>query len=843
MFCTSRKIPIAIYLLLASSLLTAQTAPVKQVAPIYIGPGKWAPAPQELYAPYWTLEPGWSTELEIRNNLTRRELRVTPVLRTTDGNEALLAPVTLQPDEIVAVNLEAAVAAAKPELLGRTGAFGSVVFRFDANSASNAFAAAVVRREGHPIDFHFDAYDTGSTAVEGIWYLPTENSTSYLILSNPTVKPVTARLILSDASGATHPLSLRLGPGQSQRLNVREVFRAAVGGAVGGLSLSVAKDGALSATEIVFDEITGFAAIMKLFDREPTDKAENRVLRAPMMALSQPDSSLGLPSGTALEPKIFLRNSGSVPTAISPGVHWRNDSSAGTAALPKVTLSPGQVRIMSLADFQKAGLLTANATWATVTLAYTGRRADLVAVAMSYDKPGRHGLQTPFIEGTNRLFKGSMWHVDATHNTLITTGNGGTEQTRAQATLYYNGGQGKYRVEKLLLPGQQLWLDVGQLARNQVPDSDGKVIPPDIMFGSYELRDLEHPLVGLLYEGKLVIDKTYGHAAYGCARCCGWGSAILTPSPFGGPPGIDNTDVAQAPDECQLGDMFDVTSYAYGWNSSNTAVAKLPTRTLHTVAPGTARGATFVKLQNNDSRVNCPAITWNPGQGVTVLDVGLVGGGYIFVGSDSNIVSRNDYQVTNSAHDAGPQPSGGTGSAASSDASDTITQVAQYPPEFHFQTPDQSTNNGDRTLTFTYSVSGVGSASVQTSVTARKFAYVTNNSPYNACTLGYGTDRTYIYTVYTHPDKTAVQANDALTNTPVNEGFNPALTCKTVTGSGALNANGQFTDHVASACSSSPLTCTQTSTQTINVAGYPVRTNTLQWTSTGVTYTSNGPNQ
>ena len=42
------------------------------------------------------------------------------------------------------------------------------------------------------------------------------------------------------------------------------------------------------------------------------------------------------------------------------------------------------------------------------------------------------------------------------------------------------------------------------------------------MTGSYELRDLDHQMVGLLYEGKLVIDKTFGHASYGCAGCCGY---------------------------------------------------------------------------------------------------------------------------------------------------------------------------------------------------------------------------------------------------------------------------------------------------------------------------------
>ena len=33
------------------------------------------------------------------------------------------------------------------------------------------------------------------------------------------------------------------------------------------------------------------------------------------------------------------------------------------------------------------------------------------------------------------------------------------------------------------------------------------------------------------------------------------------------------------------------------------------------------------------------------------------------------------------------------------------------------------------------------------------------------------------------------------------------------------------------------------SAQSLSIAGYEVRTNTLQWTSSGVTYTNNGPTQ
>jgi hypothetical protein len=247
------------------------------------------------------------------------------------------------------------------------------------------------------------------------------------------------------------------------------------------------------------------------------------------------------------------------------------------------------MKIVSLADFQKTGQIPADATWATVSLGFKGRTGDLVAVTMSYDKTARYGLQTPFSEGTNGLLKGSMWHVDSTHNSLITTGNGGTEDTRAQVTLFYNGGQGKYRLEQRLSPGQQIWLNLAELVRNQIPDSDGKTIPPDVMFGSYELRDLDHHAQGLLYEGKVVVDKTYGHASYGCAHCCGFSSAQVSPLPFSGPPGINNTDTYQAFGVCQS--SWEDFDFATNWQSSNTAVATLPSYTLHTVAVGTARGS------------------------------------------------------------------------------------------------------------------------------------------------------------------------------------------------------------------------------------------------------------
>jgi len=140
------------------------------------------------------------------------------------------------------------------------------------------------------------------------------------------------------------------------------------------------------------------------------------------------------------------------------------------------------------------------------------------------------------------------------------------------------------------------------------------------MSGSYELRDLDHPTVGQLYEGKVVIDKTYGHASYGCGTCCGYQTPTLNPNPFSGPPGIDNNDVINTIEQCG-GFLDDVTDAGYSWKSSNTAIFTLPTRTLHTVAPGSATGSALIQLEWTHPAPQCPSPVFNPTQPGTVHPV------------------------------------------------------------------------------------------------------------------------------------------------------------------------------------------------------------------------------
>ena len=61
--------PVAI-LLLATTTALCQVQQPKLVKPgTRVALAEWKPTQQEVSTSYWSLEPGWNTELEIRNNL------------------------------------------------------------------------------------------------------------------------------------------------------------------------------------------------------------------------------------------------------------------------------------------------------------------------------------------------------------------------------------------------------------------------------------------------------------------------------------------------------------------------------------------------------------------------------------------------------------------------------------------------------------------------------------------------------------------------------------------------------------------------------------------------------
>jgi hypothetical protein len=205
--------------------------------------------------------------------------------------------------------------------------------------------------------------------------------------------------------------------------------------------------------------------------------------------------------------------------------------------------------------------------------------------------------------------------VDTAHDSIITAGNGGTKPIQAQVSIFYNSGTGKYVLEQTLAPEQQLWLDLGKLIREQAPDKDGHRLPPDLTSGTYQFRDLTDPAVGNIFEGKVIVDKTFGHAAYGCMICCGYpdgGSMQLNPLTI--VLGAFTDQYVQAVESCG-GTMDDVTALYGTWGTGNTAIATANRNRISGVSAGSTSHFASTQLNRGDGLTyvkHCPVQLDNP---------------------------------------------------------------------------------------------------------------------------------------------------------------------------------------------------------------------------------------
>src|SRR6516225_5306280 len=579
-------------------------------------------ADREQFLPYWTSETGWNSELQLRNNAINEDLTVTPVLRLADGAETSLAPVTIKPQEVKSVDIDAAVAAASaPQFVGT---FGSVVLRYRSPSLPVLYASLMIHRIGHPIAFHIDAvaesmeFQAGSR--EGIWWLPKDTTSDYLVLTNQGENPIPLVLSLYDSTGKESKQNLLLAPLQTSRYSVRKLVQTAgLVGSYGGIEVSAAAHaGSLDTLHFLFDETAGFSAILKMFDYDPNTKLEERdhaktgtwTLRAPMLALSNPDPALAFPPGTTLHPRLFIRNTTSKPADAALRFHWRAASTTGAATGPLLHLNPYATRLVDVAALQGTGAIPKEANWTSVTLTTNGLPGEVLAVAASYDDTLRYGAQSPFSDQLSFRWEGGKLQYDPYHDSIITGGNGDTKPTRLAFTIFYNQGTQRYDLAQTQQPDEQMWIDVGKLIREHVPDKNGKTLPADLTSGSYEFRDLTNIGVGSLFEGKVIYDKTYGHVAYGCGTCCGYYQPKFFYDPLLVPVGSTAGNGVTALDQCTQ-KYDDVSADFYGnWSTANTAIVTVDYYGTHrAVSAGSTTSNTSGWLQHY-GHLDCP--DWNP---------------------------------------------------------------------------------------------------------------------------------------------------------------------------------------------------------------------------------------
>ena len=265
--------------------------------------------PRESFAPYWTSEPGWDTELQLKNNLASGPLTVTPVLRLASGEEIPLDPLTILSNVSLSVWVNEQLLKHSASLLSQPGSYGSVAFRFTSLHAMNLFATAVPTMQGEPIAFPLKAHpvplleaqvgDRRPSSLEGIWWQPRSGLKDVLVISNSSGKKINGTLSLFDAGGKRWSTSLPLAPYQTQRMAVGDLLqKAGLSGSYGGIKLDVpASAPALDGVHFMYDEVSKFSAPLEVFALDP-----NATIHVANWQRGEAVDDAGADAGTAYAP-------------------------------------------------------------------------------------------------------------------------------------------------------------------------------------------------------------------------------------------------------------------------------------------------------------------------------------------------------------------------------------------------------------------------------------------------------------------------------------------------------------------------------------------------------------
>jgi len=859
----------ALYVILAINLLASTSfaqqakvlAPHEPIAPRAAKQIKGlTPATQRSMAGgLWMTDPNIKSSIYLRNSVETDPITVTPILHLSNGSKYTLADVKVDPAGIAIIDINNGLSTLGISPVATLSGYVELQYLW----GWDPFCATIRNVDTpHSLIFNYALRPTATPpimahsvhpkpaipaqTVEGLWWKQESNVTGFVSVANLSGSPAQTVIQVTDDLSkpiAQHKVTVSSHGMKLVNLTELQTTSAPRGGI--RVTSTVTMDN-LVVNGGLEDQAVGYSANLP-FSSELVRWAQATPTQTTIAELGlmtgAADPMMFFPGGTTFTPYSVLRNISSDPISLVPTLWWMEGGSPRSAQLSTVTLAPWRTQSLDMRSVLSAsGLRNFNGSF---NLAFEGqlKAGSLIMTSGSVDQTNSYVFEVvPRFVGESASKSLQYWSTGNGDDTMVTIWNPADEAQDFAYTFFFSGGH--YMLPLHLEPRATRSFNVSEIIQSQVPDADGNIVPASVHEGGAKIAgsmaENQHILVAI-DSGTYNVRKAT--CSNNCQECDGYTSAQLADNPFAvGVGGMHQQNLSLT---YGSGTQYNFNGNA-SWSSSNTSMA--------TVAAGLIRGVSVgsptinavvynVPLQEGyicTGPNSCPTSTFAESSPGTVLSLYVDGKNYIFVGNDSNELFGNRFRMYGDAgFTTDPQPTGGTSSASSSNTSDAITQFSQHPPGFQFQTSDQSVTTGDRTLTFAYTLNGQ-STSAQNNVTARQFSYLTNNNPSSTCTLGHGTSRSYVYTVYTHPDHNAVTGSDNLQGTAVTESFN-AAPCGSI-GNGSIDANGQFTDNIVD-CSTQPLTCSKTVTQTLKVAGYQVRTNTLVFSTTGVSYSSNGPTQ
>jgi hypothetical protein len=254
-----------------------------------------------MYVQYWTTQSGFTSSLEMKNNLVSDPLTVAISVYVAAG-EFPVKTITLAPRQTTVLDLNSAIQATA---IPRDVREGTLEVEFTGPNPLALMGSISVTNLEQGIAWNFFLYPRRTDAeaeaapLRSVFWLPSNQADGFVAGQNVSESNLTLTPVFQ-IEGRSYPLAaMVLGPEQGFKLELRKELRrlGLANVRAGGIQLSYqGEPDGLKAHGALFDG-NGFSAEMDFLRYQQADPGQTFYLRTPRFAIGPADAMLGLPRG------------------------------------------------------------------------------------------------------------------------------------------------------------------------------------------------------------------------------------------------------------------------------------------------------------------------------------------------------------------------------------------------------------------------------------------------------------------------------------------------------------------------------------------------------------------
>jgi hypothetical protein len=476
-------------------------APHRPAPPKVAHPLKWHdPAVlRSMVGGLWMIDANFKSTIYVKNEVETDRITITPILYLSNGHSYTLHDVKLEPAGVATININQALAdqgiASWATLTGYV--------EIDYTWPWNALCASIENVDVvHSLIFSsgFRALPTiaGGAAVvtpatqkqvfEGMWWKQENDVSGFVAMSNTSLHPIHATLQVSDSQSqvvAEHTVTL--SPHGTKLLRLHEMAQIATPS--GGVRITYeGVDNALIVTGGLEDQAAGYSAGIPFSpQKSPSEKPVTLSYAELGLMTGAADPMMSFPADTTFTPYSVMRNVSAAIITVTPTLWWMDRGAASSKHLRQFHILPGRSEMLDVPSLiSLAGLKNFNGN-VNLMFDVQGSPGGLLMAAGSVDRRNTYVFEVgPTIVQESQALSLSYWDVANGDDTMVTIWNPADEAQELTFKLSFSGGHYNFPIH--LGPRASNTFNISELINNQIPDSEGNIIPSSIHAGSADLE-------------------------------------------------------------------------------------------------------------------------------------------------------------------------------------------------------------------------------------------------------------------------------------------------------------------------------------------------------------------